>query len=723
MASISIQQQSSSSLNDFTIGLMLGRGSFGSVYSCVRKQTSKKYVIKQINVQILSSEEQRDAVKEVRLMASLNHQNIVHYYDSFIDGKLLNIVMGLCDGGDLQEFLKKRNKQNKIKEPLVWHLFIQICKGMAYMHSKRILHRDLKTANIFLSNTNDPKRPKVKIGDLGVARVLDNSSSFAQTMVGTPYYLSPELCEDKPYNNKSDVWALGCVLYEMCSLTHPFEANNQGALILKIVRGKYPSLSTDEYSGALRHLVTCLLSRSPMRRPTVQQVLDLEVVRSWAARLRLDLPNAPTRSKSKSKASSREHSPRSSGERSPRLQSDSATASTSTVATTTTTTTATAASATNQNQHRRPPRRIKRNRDTNTRRRVPIRKNVNSIRGTRVRQRGGQRVISSNTNNRTNIMRSSLNRTQLGASATLKGKSVVGTKETDAVSIGNSKGNLSHHSNNQSSNGAPPGLSKQNKTSVVSRPTLAQLHARMSSRAMSLQLQEEGKSSSNNNKEETEESGDYNSSNTTAEEEDEEDEEDEEESEEEDKFVPLFVSHVDVLWRIDSFDRVKDSTDDTDTCSRKVVESKMTSSSIAIEKRIQDEKEEMQQPEELLNDMLDREDELKTKIGERLQECVESFGDEVAVVTILSTLSTQNDEEDEEDDAEENDKQYEGKNNGRQSPPTMAFIERLELVQNLLVKPDSSAEIVTNALMSVIRLASLRAELDALEMAVREVTE
>ena len=721
MASISIQQQSSSSLNDFTIGLMLGRGSFGSVYSCVRKQTSKKYVIKQINVQILSSEEQRDAVKEVRLMASLNHQNIVHYYDSFIDGKLLNIVMGLCDGGDLQEFLKKRNKQNKIKEPLVWHLFIQICKGMAYMHSKRILHRDLKTANIFLSNTNDPKRPKVKIGDLGVARVLDNSSSFAQTMVGTPYYLSPELCEDKPYNNKSDVWALGCVLYEMCSLTHPFEANNQGALILKIVRGKYPSLSTDEYSGALRHLVTCLLSRSPMRRPTVQQVLDLEVVRSWAARLRLDLPNAPTRSKSKSKASSREHSPRTSGERSPRLQSDSATASTSTVATTTTTTTATAASATNQNQHRRPPRRIKRNRDTNTRRRVPIRKNVNSIRGTRVRQRGGQRVISSNTNNRTNIMRSSLNRTQLGASATLKGKSVVGTKETDAVSIGNSKGNLSHHSNNQSSNGAPPGLSKQNKTSVVSRPTLAQLHARMSSRAMSLQLQEEGKSSSNNNEEEMEEPGDYNSSTTTAEEE--EEEEDEEESEEDEKFVPLFVSHVDVLWRIDSFDRVKDSTDDTDTCSRKVVESKMTSSSIAIEKRTQAETEEMQQPEELLNDMLDREDELKTKIGERLQECVESFGDEVAVVTILSTLSTQNDEEDEEDDAEENDKQYEGKNNGRQSPPTMAFIERLELVQNLLVKPDSSAEIVTNALMSVIRLASLRAELDALEMAVREVTE
>ena len=89
------------------------------------------------------------------------------------------------------------------------------------MHSKDVLHRDLKTMNVFLS-----KQDKVRLGDLGVAKVLSNTAAFAHTMVGTPYYLSPELCEEKPYNEKSDIWSLGCILYELCSLKHPFDANN-----------------------------------------------------------------------------------------------------------------------------------------------------------------------------------------------------------------------------------------------------------------------------------------------------------------------------------------------------------------------------------------------------------------------------------------------------------------------------------------------------------------
>ena len=83
------------------------------------------------------------------------------------------------------------------------------------------------------------KEDKIKIGDLGVAKLLNQTSNFANTVVGTPYYLSPELCEEKPYNHKSDIWSLGCVLYELCTFRHPFEANNQGALILKIVRGQF----------------------------------------------------------------------------------------------------------------------------------------------------------------------------------------------------------------------------------------------------------------------------------------------------------------------------------------------------------------------------------------------------------------------------------------------------------------------------------------------------
>ena len=103
--------------------------------------------------------------------------------------------------------------------------------------------------------------------------MLNQTANFAHTIVGTPYYLSPELCEEKPYNHKSDIWSLGCVLYEMCTLRHPFEANNQGALILKIVRGKFdPSPST--FSKELSDMVNALLTRDYKKRPSIQEVLE-----------------------------------------------------------------------------------------------------------------------------------------------------------------------------------------------------------------------------------------------------------------------------------------------------------------------------------------------------------------------------------------------------------------------------------------------------------------
>ena len=119
------------------------------------------------------------------------------------------------------------------------------------------------------------REDKIKIGDLGVARELNQTANMAHTVVGTPYYLSPELCEEKPYNNKSDIWSLGCVLYELCTLRHPFEATNQGALALKILRAQYAPIPAT-YSRSLKDLVDRMLTKDYRKRPDIEQILKLE---------------------------------------------------------------------------------------------------------------------------------------------------------------------------------------------------------------------------------------------------------------------------------------------------------------------------------------------------------------------------------------------------------------------------------------------------------------
>ena len=138
------------------------------------------------------------------------------YYDSFIDGDSLNIVMELAEHGNLSQWLK-RHRAKPVPEKTVWRFFIQLVAGMHHIHERNIVHRDLKALNIMLDKSDN-----IKIGDLGVAKVLTTHLRAAHTGVGTPYYLSPEVAQRRPYNAKSDVWALGCILYECCTRRHPF---------------------------------------------------------------------------------------------------------------------------------------------------------------------------------------------------------------------------------------------------------------------------------------------------------------------------------------------------------------------------------------------------------------------------------------------------------------------------------------------------------------------
>ncbi|KAJ8306380.1 hypothetical protein KUTeg_016925 [Tegillarca granosa] len=217
----------------------------------------KQVIIKQIPVEQMTKEERQAALNEVKVLSMLSHPNIIQYYENFLEDKALMIFLA------------------------------QMLLSIQHVHSKQILHRDLKTQNILL----DRKREVVKIGDFGISKVL-SSKSKAYTVVGTPCYISPELCEGKPYNQKSDIWALGCVLYELASLKRAFEAANLPALILKIMRGTFAPIS-EIYSEDLRTLILSMLHLDPNRRPHINQIMAQPIVINALMNLHTDMGKLP----------------------------------------------------------------------------------------------------------------------------------------------------------------------------------------------------------------------------------------------------------------------------------------------------------------------------------------------------------------------------------------------------------------------------------------------
>eukprot|EP00948_MAST-09A_sp_MAST-9A-sp1_P001163 g1163.t1 len=263
---------------------VIGRGSFGEAVLVRRLRGAQQLlVIKRIDVSKLDEASTKDALNEVNLLSSLEHTNIIAYHDSFLYRGRLNIVLDYADGGDLAKKISaQKNKYSAhgkkgrlFEEDKLLFWFVQILSALSFIHSKNILHRDLKTGNIFLT-----KYGIIKLGDFGIAKVLNSTNEFANTVVGTPYYLSPELCHGNAYNQKSDIWALGCVLYELATLKHAFNAANMCALVLVILRGKYPSLPT-KYSGDFRSLVDSMLQQDANKRPSANEMISRHFLRSF----------------------------------------------------------------------------------------------------------------------------------------------------------------------------------------------------------------------------------------------------------------------------------------------------------------------------------------------------------------------------------------------------------------------------------------------------------
>lgn len=249
---------------------VIGTGAFGKAYLVKNTEADSLCVVKQMETASMDAKERDDAVKEAIVLKKMQHPNIIMFQEIFMTRKgKLCIVMEYADGGDLSSALK--NQEGKlVPEAQVLEWFVQTCFALLYVHQRKVLHRDLKGQNIFLMASG-----QIKLGDFGIARVLEATKDCAKSMVGTPYYLSPEIIQEKPYAFKSDVWSLGVVLYEMVSLKHPFEAESLVYLAQKILKDTVPDPDAEVYSASLAALLRRMLSKDDSGRPTVREILCL----------------------------------------------------------------------------------------------------------------------------------------------------------------------------------------------------------------------------------------------------------------------------------------------------------------------------------------------------------------------------------------------------------------------------------------------------------------
>ena len=262
-------------MEHFEILSKLGEGSYSEVLKVKRKDDSKVYALKKVKLKKLSEKEKNNALNEVRILASIKNTNVISYKEAFIDEKesTLCIVMEYADRGDLFQKITKYKKRGLLFDECdIWKIFIQMTKGLKALHDLNILHRDLKSANIFLFCDDT-----AKIGDLNVSKVAKKGLGYTQT--GTPYYASPEVWNDEPYDSKSDIWSLGCVTYEMLTLHPPFRAENMKGLYEKVMKGKYPKIN-DKYSKDINELLKLLFKLNPKERPSCDEILKIpEVVK------------------------------------------------------------------------------------------------------------------------------------------------------------------------------------------------------------------------------------------------------------------------------------------------------------------------------------------------------------------------------------------------------------------------------------------------------------
>lgn len=261
-----------SCMDKYDILEQIGEGAYGRIYRARDKEDGKIVVLKTVRLEGLDQREQTDALNEIRVMERIDHPNIVKFYDTFLDGENgIVTVMEYLSGGDLSNVISKHRKDGKyLSENNLWRYCIEMSLGFNYLHNMGIIHRDIKPSNIIINN---PTENKLKIADFGFGKVL--KGNLAYSAVGTPLYMSPEIVQGLGYDAKSDIWSLGCVMYELASLELAFPAETEAELAKKVLT-KTPAPLPAHFSKDLTTLIFSMMTKDPTKRPSAQDILDYE---------------------------------------------------------------------------------------------------------------------------------------------------------------------------------------------------------------------------------------------------------------------------------------------------------------------------------------------------------------------------------------------------------------------------------------------------------------